>query len=59
MTDPEDESFDPDCGPCVRCGGEGIIMICIDDMCRGCGECPFNPPLEGCYAICPECKGEM
>ena len=24
---------------CDRCGGTGVVVVCIDDMCRGAGEC--------------------
>jgi hypothetical protein len=39
---------------CWRCGGEGWIVICIDDMCRGAGECIHG---DG-ETLCPECGGE-
>lgn len=38
---------------CRRCGGEGIIVVCIDDMCRGAGECMHG---DGEIA-CPDCGG--
>lgn len=56
-----DEDEDPDFEPeyssypdgCARCGGEGIIVICVDDMCRGAGECMHG---DG-EIICPDCNG--
>lgn len=45
---------DEDDGCCERCNGEGQILICIDDMCRGAGECMHG---DG-YAQCPNCKGQ-
>ena len=49
------ETYDHDDGPpvCQRCGGEGEIMVCIDDICHGLGECIHG---DG-YATCPNCKG--
>ncbi len=38
---------------CQRCGGEGFIVICPDDMCRGAGECMHG---DG-EAPCPDCGG--
>lgn len=38
---------------CQRCGGEGFIVVCIDDMCRGAGECMHG---DGEIA-CPDCGG--
>lgn len=39
---------------CNTCGGEGYIVVCIDDMCRGAGEC-FHGDGE---IPCPDCEGE-
>jgi hypothetical protein len=52
----EDEQDDDDFGSydgCNTCGGEGFIVVCIDDMCRGAGECMHG---DG-EAPCPECGG--
>ena len=38
---------------CQRCGGSGVIVVCIDDMCRGAGECMHG---DGEIA-CPDCGG--
>jgi hypothetical protein len=38
-------------GGCNTCGGVGYIIVCIDDMCRGAGEC-----MHGDGEIpCPDC----
>jgi hypothetical protein len=51
-----DAVFEPlrdDEGDCHRCNGEGRILVCIDDLCQGQGECIHG---DG-YAVCPVCKG--
>lgn len=40
---------------CSECGGTGIIIACMDDICRNLGECIH---LGGGEEICPECGGE-
>jgi hypothetical protein len=36
---------------CNTCGGAGFIVVCIDDMCRGAGEC-----IHGDGEVqCPDC----
>ena len=37
---------------CQRCLGTGEVIACVDDMCRGMGEC-----IHGSYAVCPDCRG--
>lgn len=39
---------------CNRCGGAGTIIICVDDMCRGAGECMHG---DG-EIVCPDCGGD-
>ena len=39
---------------CQRCDGEGEIVVCMDDMCRGAGTCFHGDGME----ICPVCHGE-
>lgn len=39
---------------CWRCGGQGYIVTCCDDMCRGSGECMHGDGEE----VCPECLGQ-
>lgn len=48
----DDDSPDDSYG-CQRCGGEGFIVVCIDDLCRGAGECIHG---DG-EAPCPDCGG--
>ncbi len=38
---------------CYRCDCKGMILICIDDLCRGAGDCIHG---DG-WAVCPDCKG--
>ena len=47
------ESCDDGPPVCQRCDGQGEIMVCIDDICHGLGECIHG---DG-YATCPNCKG--
>jgi hypothetical protein len=49
----EDYDWDPLYDGCNTCNGEGFIVVCIDDMCRGAGECMHG---DG-EIVCPECKG--
>jgi hypothetical protein len=51
----EDPDFEPDyANGCNTCMGTGFIVVCIDDMCRGAGEC-----MHGDGEIpCPECHGD-
>lgn len=39
---------------CYRCDNAGFIIVCVDDMCRGAGECMHG---DG-EIVCPDCKGE-
>lgn len=39
---------------CWKCGGEGIIVFCMDDLCHGAGHCIHG---DG-DAMCPACRGE-
>jgi hypothetical protein len=48
-----DDEYPYDDG-CNACMGAGFIVVCIDDMCRGAGECMHG---DGEIA-CPECKRE-
>lgn len=50
----EDPDFEPDSGGCNTCMGAGFIVTCVDDMCRGAGECIHG---DG-EIVCPECNGE-
>ncbi len=39
---------------CPECGGEGFIIMCLDDMCAGIGHCIHGDGEE----MCPVCFGE-
>ena len=39
---------------CPTCGGDGIIVTCLDDMCNGLGYCIHGDGEQPC----PECHGE-
>ncbi len=50
-----DEEWMYDDETCQECD-DGMILICPDDMCRGCGGCgDYMRP--GCYAVC-SCQKE-
>jgi len=50
----DDDDFDGSAGCCNTCGGAGYVVVCIDDMCRGAGEC-----MHGDGEIpCPDCDGD-
>ncbi len=51
---PDEGDYDAEDGYCARCDNQGFIVICIDDMCRGCGECMHG---DG-EIVCPDCKGD-
>lgn len=38
---------------CDRCGGEGSIITCCDDICVGSGHCIHGDGEE----LCPACEG--
>ncbi len=44
---------DPWREPCWACLGDGERVICIDDLCRGAGECMHGDGM----APCDECGG--
>lgn len=43
-----------DLADCQRCDGEGMVLTCIDDMCRGTGECIHGDGWDPC----PDCNLE-
>jgi len=43
---------EPEC--CDECMGEGIICICLDDICQGQGWCMHGDGM----ATCPSCDGQ-
>lgn len=51
MNDHYDDDYCDD--SCLRCDGEGTIMVCIDDICHGLGYCIHG---DGEIA-CPNCRG--
>lgn len=50
----DDEDHEPYDSYCYRCDNRGFIIVCIDDLCRGAGECIHG---DG-EMVCPDCKGE-
>ncbi len=54
LDDDDGYPFDDEEPYCYRCDNKGTIIVCIDDMCRGAGECMHG---DG-EIICPYCKGE-
>lgn len=55
----DDEGQDDDLheffgGACQRCNGEGLIVICPDDLCRADDWCMHGDGM----ATCPDCGGE-
>ena len=38
---------------CGHCDGDGFILICPDDLCRGAGKCMHG---DG-EIVCPACEG--
>lgn len=47
-----DEDDEVDEGYCYRCDGKRFVIVCVDDMCRGAGEC-----MHGDGEIsCPVCN---
>lgn len=50
----DDRPIYPDEDPCHECHGEGFVMVCIDDLCVGTGQCMHG---DG-EVVCPVCKGE-
>lgn len=43
--------------PCDRCEGEGVIMVCPDDLCRNSGSCALGETDLSCFGTCYQCKG--
>lgn len=51
--DDGDYPYDDEEPYCYRCDNQGFIVVCIDDLCRGAGECMHGDGM----AVCPDCKG--
>jgi len=47
-----DDDYEGDGGGCYICGGAGFIVTCIDDMCRGAGECMHGDGESPCPNGC-------
>lgn len=57
-TDPELDDYDDsgyDDGSCYACDGSGWIVVCIDDMCRGAGECMHGDGEDNCKVCNADC----
>ena len=52
----EDDDYDDFQEPvtCWKCGGDGILIFCVDDLCHGTGHCIHGDGED----ICPECMGD-
>lgn len=50
----EEEYYDDQGVQCWKCSGEGFVIVCIDDMCRGSGNCIHGDGEE----ICHICNGD-
>lgn len=52
----EDEDYDDYRDPvtCWKCGGDGFLIVCVDDLCHGTGHC-----MHGDGEVeCPLCGGD-
>jgi hypothetical protein len=49
-----EEEYLDDEATCWKCSGDGFIIVCIDDVCRGAGECMHGDGED----ICPVCNGD-
>lgn len=45
-----------DCETCWHCE-DGVMLVCMDDLCRGSDQCFFEKPNCGGIVICPHCNG--
>jgi hypothetical protein len=48
------DPYDDEDPYCHRCDNRGFIIICVDDMCRGIGECIHGDGM----VVCPDCQGK-
>lgn len=55
MVDQERDNWVSYPADCHKCMGEGWIVVCPDDVCRGSGECMHGDDGE---TLCPICGGE-
>lgn len=49
----DDGDWDDHDSTCLTCGGTGIIITCMDDICVGSDHCIHGDGEE----VCPECGG--
>lgn len=58
FTAPQDDyiEFD-DSDECPNCDGEGVVMACCDDICRGADRCMYRPAKATCFNTCSHCGG--
>lgn len=51
----KNDRFDVEPGSryCWRCDGNGEIVVCCDDLCRGVGRCIHGDGMD----VCPACNG--
>ncbi len=52
----DEEEMDDWCDilTCSTCSGKGIVLVCVDDVCRGRGECIHGDGM----GFCPDCGGD-
>ncbi len=48
----DDDFHEP--ATCWKCGGDGVVIVCIDDLCHGAGYCFHGDGHE----MCGVCRGE-
>lgn len=53
MSEQDDYDYSEQCPHCE----DGVIMACVNDICRGCGYCFSNIPNCNGWQICNICKG--
>ena len=51
--DADDDPWSDDPVGCCNCD-EGMIVVCMDDLCRNSGWCMHGDGM----AVCPTCRGE-
>jgi hypothetical protein len=57
LDEDEDQDFEPGGdGYCLDCGGEGWIVTCVDDLCRGAGYCIHGDGMMLCH--CNDLTGD-
>ena len=46
-------------GVCCNCDGSGWMVVCVDDMCRGMGECIHGDGNRPCPICNEDCSKDM